>query len=201
MLAGGSTTRGGIPLSTIDASGRPTVTADATRVPSGIALLAIAALTAGAIIWRAGDLVGALTVAAGLVQCISGAWHRTEVDAVSMASGVLYIVIGGLVVTHVAESRLTLALLAAVFLTAQGVIRIVVTDDGGRSTLTVVHAVVALGLGLITATWALLQVIVSVMLEVVTWRVWPLPSLRGIGLFIVLDMVLCSVSLMQRRHL
>lgn len=188
-------------MSTIGASERTTVTADATRTVSGLVLLAIAALTVGAIIWRAAELVGALTVAAGLVQCIPAAWRRTQADAVSMASGLLYVVIGGLVVTHAAESRLTLALLAAIFLTAQGVIRIVVADDGGRSTLTVVHAVVALGLGFITATWALLQVIVSVMLEVVTWRVWPLPSLRGIGLFIVLDVVLCGVSLMHRRHL
>jgi len=190
-------------LSTIDASGRPTVTADATRVPSGIALLAIAAFTAGAIIWRAGDLVGALTVAAGLVQCISAAWRRAQIDAVSLASGVLYIVIGGLVVTHMAESRLTLALLAAFFLTAQGVIRIVMTDDGSRSTLSVVHAVIALALGFLTATWALLHVIVSVMLEVVTWRVWPLPSLRGIGFFIVADMILCGAFLimMHRRPL
>jgi uncharacterized membrane protein HdeD (DUF308 family) len=165
----------------------------------GILVLVIAALAAGAVMRRSIDLVGALTVAAGVIQLVH-AWRRGRVDPTGMTSGILYVVLGGVLATDMAQTRLALALLAALFLTVQGIIRIVATRKGDGSHLTVLHAVVALTFAFLTAGWALLHVIVTLLLDVLTWRVWPLPSVRGIGVFIVVDMVLCGISLLASRR-
>jgi hypothetical protein len=117
-----------------------------------------------------------------------------------VASGFVYVTIGAVAVTHTAENRLALALLAALFLAAQGIIRLVSMTQVGRSALTLAHTITALALAFITVLWALQHLVVSVILEVLTWRAWPPPSLRGIGLFIVIDMLFCAASLLLPRR-
>jgi uncharacterized membrane protein HdeD (DUF308 family) len=168
-------------------------------VASGILLLLVAALTVGAIVWRSAVLVGALALVAGAVQFLHGARRQQRIESVHVASGLVYVLVGVVVVTHTAENRLALALLATLFLAAQGIIRLVLPGEGS-SRLVVIHAVVALVLALITGLWALQQGVIGVVLGVLTWRDWPPPDLRGVGLFIVVDMLFCAACLIATRR-
>jgi uncharacterized membrane protein HdeD (DUF308 family) len=168
-------------------------------VASGGLLLVVAALTVAAIVWRSAGLVGALALVAGAVQFVHGARRQQQIEAIHVASGLLYVIVGVVVVTQTAENRLALALLATLFLAAQGIIRLMLPGEGS-SKLTFVHAVVALVLAVVTALWALQQSVLGVVLEVLTWREWPPPDLRGVGLFIVIDMVFCAASLIASRR-
>lgn len=167
---------------------------------SGILLLLVAVLTAGAVTYRSAVLVAAFTLVAGAIQFVHGAHRREEVDPVSVASGAVYVIVGAVVVTHTAENRLALALLASLFLAAQGIVRMVPIAQGSGSSPMLLHTVVSLGLAFITAVWALQHLVVSIMLGALTWKIWPLPDLRGVGLFIVIDMLLCGAELIVSRR-
>ncbi len=100
---------------------------------------------------------------------------------IEMLSGLLYVVVGLMVVSSPAESALALTLVIAMFLMIGGTFRIITS---------------------LTAhfhhwMWMLLSGVVSLLLGLMIWRQWPLSGLWVIGLFIGIDMIFYGWSLIM----
>jgi len=117
---------------------------------------------------------GFLLLAAGITQIVSSFWTgRWSGMLLHLLIGVLYTVVGFVVIDAPAESAAALTLVIAVFLIVGGILRIVAAltqrfHDWG---------------------WVLLNGAVSLFLGMLIYRQWPLSGLWVIGLFVGIDMI------------
>ena len=96
-------------------------------------------------------------------------------------AGILYAVVGVMVVGNPAESAVGLTLLIAMFLMIGGIFRIIT----------------ALSVRFHHWVWVLVNGMISLLLGLMIWRQWPLSGLWVIGLFIGIDMIFYGWSLIM----
>jgi uncharacterized membrane protein HdeD (DUF308 family) len=100
---------------------------------------------------------------------------------IELFAGLLYVLVGMLIVGNPAESAVALTLVIALFLLIGGVFRIVT----------------ALVVRFQHWLWMLLNGVISLLLGVMIWSQWPVSGLWVIGLFIGIDMISYGWSLVM----
>jgi uncharacterized membrane protein HdeD (DUF308 family) len=98
-----------------------------------------------------------------------------------LATGILYVVAGLMMVGNPLAAALTLTLLIAMFLLIQGLFRIIVALSGHLE-----HW-----------GWVMLNGIITAGLGILIWRQWPSSGLWVIGLFVGIEMILYGWSLVM----
>jgi uncharacterized membrane protein HdeD (DUF308 family) len=125
---------------------------------------------------------GWLLIVAGVMQAIHAFWHKRWAGFfLDLLTGILYVVVGWMMVTNPQGSALLLTLIIAMFLIFEGVFRIVAA---------------------LTARyphwgWVLFNGIISIVLGVMIWWQWPYSGLWVIGLFVGIEMLLNGWSLVM----
>ncbi len=126
--------------------------------------------------------VGWLMIVGGFFEAIQAftckAWSGFFID---LLTGILYVVVGFMIVGNPAATAVTLTLLIAMFLIFSGVFRI-------ATSITVRYA---------HWGWVLLHGVVDVILGISIWQQWPYSGLWVIGLFIGIDMIFNGWSLVM----
>ena len=126
--------------------------------------------------------VGWFLIAAGVLEAVHAfsckRWGGFFVD---LLTGVLYVVVGFMVVANPAATAVTLSLLIAMFLTFGGLFRVVI----------------ALIVRFPNWGWMMLHGLVNLLLGIAIWRQWPLSGMWVIGLFVGIDMLLNGWSLVM----
>jgi uncharacterized membrane protein HdeD (DUF308 family) len=127
-------------------------------------------------------LTGWLMIGGGIFQAIHAfsckQWNGFFLD---LLAGILYVVVGFLIVANPGATAVTLTLLISMFLIFGGIFRIVASIAGRFPNW----------------IWVLLHGAISLMLGIAIWRQWPLSGLWVIGLFAGIDMVLNGFSLIM----
>jgi uncharacterized membrane protein HdeD (DUF308 family) len=100
---------------------------------------------------------------------------------IDLLTGILYVVVGFMIVANPGAAAITLTLLIALFLIFTGIFRIVV----------------ALMTRFPHWGWLALHGLVNLLLGIAIWRQWPLSGLWVIGLFVGIDMVFNGWSLVM----
>ncbi len=126
---------------------------------------------------------GWLMVFAGATQTVHAFWKERGwggffIDALM---GILYLVVGFMVVSNPMATAVTLTLLIAMFLMFEGLFRIFT----------------AISIRYPNWGWLLLSGVVSLVLGLMIWRQWPLSGLWVIGLFVGIQMILNGWSLVM----
>ncbi len=96
-------------------------------------------------------------------------------------AGILYAIVGLMMLSNPAEGAVALTLLIAVFLMIGGIFRILTA-----LTARFHHWI-----------WVLLNGVISLLLGIMIWRQWPVSGLWVIGLFIGIDMIFYGWSLIM----
>lgn len=126
--------------------------------------------------------IGSLMIIAGIAQVVHAfyckKWSGFFVD---LAAGILYAVVGFLMVANPGASAVSLTLLIAMFLMFGGVMRIVVAAVDRFP-----------GWG-----WHLFHGVVNVLLAFAIWNNWPSSGLWVIGMFVGIDMLINGLSLLM----
>src|SRR5215813_14560716 len=125
-------------------------------------------------------LFGWILIIGGVMEVMHAFWHKRWAGFfLDLLTGVLYVVVGWMMVNNPQESALLLTLLIAMFLVFEGVLRIVAA------------------LAVRYPHWGsvLLDGVVSLLLGVLIWRRWPVSALWVIGLFVGIEMLLNGWSL------
>lgn len=124
--------------------------------------------------------IGWLLVIGGVAQIVHGFWRREWGGFfLDLAFGVLYFVVGFLMVANPLQSALTLTLLTAAFLFAGGMFR----------------SVMAVAVRYPNWGWMLLSGLVSLVLGVMIWQSWPASALWVIGLYVGIEMLFNGITL------
>lgn len=119
-------------------------------------------------------LFGFLMLAAGVTEIVSSFWAgRWSGTLVHLLIGVLYTVVGLIVIDHPANAAIQLTLIIAIFLIFGGIFRIVFALSE-RFT----------GWG-----WVLLNGAVTLLLGMLVYKQWPASGLWVIGLFVGIEMI------------
>jgi len=125
---------------------------------------------------------GWLMIIGGVLQAIHAfgcrQWGGFFID---LLAGILYLVVGFLIVANPGVSAVALTLLIAMFLFLGGIFRIVV----------------ALSVRFHNQLWLVLHGIINVALGILIWQQWPLSGLWVIGLFVGIDMLFNGWSLIM----
>lgn len=127
-------------------------------------------------------LLGGLLIVVGVLQGLhafaSRGWGGSFLD---LLSGLLYAVIGFLIIGNPGATAEALTLLIAMFLIFGGIFRIVV----------------ALMIRFHNAVWLLLHGAINLVLGILIWKQWPLSGHLVIGLFLGIDMIFNGWSLVM----
>lgn len=146
-----------------------------------LALLGVFALGSATAATRASVMIlGWALVIGGALQTAHAVWrHGWRGSLLDLASGVLFLVVGVMAVTHPLQSTVALALVLAVFLVVHGGIRILaaLTHRFPHRFWVLTHGVITLALGL----WL--------------WATWPESGLWMLGVFVGVDLLLEGVTL------
>ena len=141
----------------------------------GLVLLgAIAATSAPFVSIAAVSLFGFIMVVGGIAQVVSAFWAgKWSGFILQILFGILYVIVGYILVDTPVKAATDLTLLMALFLIVGGIVRIVVSmaerfPDWG---------------------WSLLNGIVTLLLGLMIYRQLPLSGLLVIGLFIGIEMI------------
>lgn len=127
-------------------------------------------------------LIGWVLMIGGVLEIVHGVADRQwRGFFVGLLGGVLYVVIGFMVVANPAATLLTVTLLVAMFLIISGIFRTV---------MALVERFPHWG-------WMLLNGIISLLLGISIWRQWPLSGLWVVGLFVGIEMLLNGWSLIM----
>jgi uncharacterized membrane protein HdeD (DUF308 family) len=119
-------------------------------------------------------LFGLLLVAGGAAQIVSSFWAGKWTGfLLSVLAGILYVVVGGMMVARPLQAGLALTLLIGSFFLVGGMFRIVA----------------ALSLRMHHYGWALLNGVVTALLGLMVLAEWPNSGLFVIGLFIGIEML------------
>jgi uncharacterized membrane protein HdeD (DUF308 family) len=126
--------------------------------------------------------VGWLMIIGGVVECVQAfscsKWSGFFID---LLTGILYAVVGFLIISNPAQTGVALTLMIAMFLIFSGVFRIAV------SIVTRFH----------NWGWVALHGVVDLLLGLAIWRQWPVSGLWVIGMFVGIDMILNGWSLVM----
>lgn len=126
--------------------------------------------------------VGWLMIGGGLLQAFHAftckAWSGFFID---LLTGILYAVVGFMIVANPDATAIALTLLISMFLIFGGIFRIVV----------------AVAVRFQNWVWLLLHGVVNLLLGIAIWRQWPLSGLWVIGLFVGIDMLFNGWSLVM----
>ncbi len=151
----------------------------------GIVLVLLGIIALGSIPFMTAAYVlylGFLLIASGVVSGIQAFGTRQSGGFfLALLAGILDVVVGFLMVTHVGETTVIMTLLLAVFFFVGGLFRIVVS------------------VALRFPEWgiSLLAGVVSLLLGVSIWRQWPLDSFWVIGLFLGIELLFRGWSLVM----
>lgn len=117
---------------------------------------------------------GVLAMVGGAAEIVGGFWARQWGGLVlKLLAGVLYIVVGMLMLAHPIGAAAGLTLMIAAALMISGLLRIIVA---------VMHRFSGW-------PWVLLNGVITLVLGVMIWRQWPESALWVIGLFLGIDLV------------
>jgi uncharacterized membrane protein HdeD (DUF308 family) len=152
----------------------------------GIALLVLGAIALGASVAMtivSMVLLGWLLIIGGILEGVHAFWRERAWGGffIDLLIGILYVVVGFMVLANPGEAALALTLLIALFLMFSGLFRIVV----------------ALLLRFPHWGWLILHGAVNLVLGIAIWRQWPLSGLWVIGLFVGIDMLFNGWSLVM----
>lgn len=144
--------------------------------------IALVALGTAAISWAclatitiaATWLFGVVLLAGGIAEIVHAVTARGSSTLVHLLIGVLYSVVGFIVISDPGDSALVLTRIISIFLIVGGLFRIV-------SALS--HRFAGWG-------WVLLNGVVTLALGVLIYREWPASGLWFIGLYLGIDMIL-----------
>jgi uncharacterized membrane protein HdeD (DUF308 family) len=118
--------------------------------------------------------IGWLMIIGGIIESLHAfsckRWGGFFID---LLTGVLYVVVGFMIVANPGSSALALTLLIAMFLIFEGIFRIAIAA-------TVRYP---------NWAWLLLHGVVNLFLGLAIWRQWPYSGLWVIGLFVGIDMI------------
>jgi uncharacterized membrane protein HdeD (DUF308 family) len=127
-------------------------------------------------------LFGWLLLVGGVLSAVHAFWQKQWSGFfVDLAMGILYVVVGFMVVGNPLAAAETLTLLIALFLFMGGIFRIVAALAGKFQ----------------NSFWVLLNGIVTLVLGIMIWRQWPLSGLWVIGLFIGIELIFYGWSLLM----
>lgn len=119
-------------------------------------------------------LLGSLLLAGGILQIIYSFWaRRWSGFFLTLLAGILYVVVGGLLVTKPVQGALGITLLLAAFYVVSGIFRMIGAammrfDNWG---------------------WVFFSGIISFVLGLLIWADWPISGLWILGLFIGIDLL------------
>jgi len=152
----------------------------------GIALVVLGVIALGASVATtivSVLLFGWLLVIGGILEAVHAFWRERGWGGffIDLLTGILYVVVGFMMVANPVETAVALTLLVALFLIFSGVFRIVV----------------ALILRLPHWGWLLLHGIVDLLLGIAIWSRWPWDGLWVIGLFFAIDLIFNGWSLVM----
>ncbi len=126
--------------------------------------------------------LGWLMIVGGVLQALHAfsckSWSGFFID---LLMGILYAVVGFMLVANPGSSAVALTLLIAMFLIFGGIFRIV-------ASLAVRYA---------NWGWLLLNGVIALILGILIWRQWPVSGLWVIGLFVGIDMLFNGWSLVM----
>jgi uncharacterized membrane protein HdeD (DUF308 family) len=127
-------------------------------------------------------IFGWLLLIGGALSAVHAFWRKGwRGFFLDLATGVLYVVVGFLMVAEPLAAAASLTLLIAMFLLMGGIFRIIVALSGHLE-----HW-----------GWVLLNGVVTAGLGIMIWRQWPLSGLWVIGLFVGIEMILYGWSLVM----
>ena len=151
----------------------------------GIVLIVLGTIALGSALYMtiaSVFFIGWLLIIGGVMEAVHAFWRKRWAGFfLDLLTGVLYVVVGWMMVTNPKESALLLTLIIAMFLVFEGVFRIVAA---------------------LTARyphwgWVLFNGVISLLLGVMIWRQWPYSGLWVIGLFVGIEMLLNGWSLVM----
>jgi uncharacterized membrane protein HdeD (DUF308 family) len=118
---------------------------------------------------------GWLMIAGGVMTCIHAFWKERGWGGffIDLLTGILYVVVGFMIVANPGATAVALTLLIAMFLIFGGIFRI-------ATSLAVRYP---------NWGWVLLHGAVNLLLGILIWRQWPVSGLWVIGLFIGIEML------------
>jgi uncharacterized membrane protein HdeD (DUF308 family) len=118
--------------------------------------------------------LGWLMIFAGVVEAVHAFWKKEWGGLfLNLLVGVLYIVVGFMVLANPTASAMTLTLIMAIFFILDGIFRIII----------------AVTMHYPRWGWMLLNGIVTLTLGIIIWQQWQQLGLRIIGLFIGIDLI------------
>jgi uncharacterized membrane protein HdeD (DUF308 family) len=127
-------------------------------------------------------LFGWLLLIGGLLSVGHAFWQKHWSGFfIDLAMGILYAVVGFMVVGNPIATAETLTLLIALYLFMGGIFRIVAALTGKVQ----------------NSFWVLLNGVVTLALGIMIWEQWPLSGLWVIGLFIGIDLIFYGWSLLM----
>jgi uncharacterized membrane protein HdeD (DUF308 family) len=152
----------------------------------GIVLVILGAIALGASVAMtivSMVLLGWLLIIGGVLEGVHAFWRERAWGGffIDLLTGILYVVVGFMILANPAETALALTLLIALFLMFSGLFRIVV----------------ALILRFPHWGWLILHGAVNLVLGIAIWRQWPLSGLWVIGLFVGIEMLFNGWSLVM----
>ncbi len=125
---------------------------------------------------------GWLLIIGGVIQAANFLWRKKwKGFYIDLVSALLYVVIGGMLISNPLRGAEVLTLFIAVFLTVGGIFRIAA----------------CLASQVEHKGWLLIHGIVTLLLGVAIWVQWPLSGLWVIGLFVGIDMLFGGWSLIM----
>ena len=127
--------------------------------------------------------IGWLMIFAGAAQALHAFWKERGWGGffVDLLMGILYIVVGFMILANPQATAVTLTLLIGMFLIFDGLFRIVG----------------AISVRLPNWGWILLNGVISLLLGIMIWRQWPLSGIWVIGLFVGIQMIFNGWSLVM----
>jgi uncharacterized membrane protein HdeD (DUF308 family) len=119
--------------------------------------------------------LGWLLMVAGAFEVTHAFWRERGWGGffVDLLSGVLYVVVGFMMVANPGASAVALTLLISMYLMFHGLFRIVA----------------AISVRLPNWVWMLLHGVASLVMGILIWRQWPLSGVWVIGLFVGIEMI------------
>ena len=128
------------------------------------------------------EVFGWLLIVGGAFEAVHAFWRKEWGGFfLDLLAGILYLVVGFMLVANPAASAVTLTLLIAMFLIVSGIFR-VVSCVGARPP----HW-----------GWLLLSGALNLLLDALIWQQWPVSGLWVIGLFVGIEMLLNGWSLVM----
>jgi uncharacterized membrane protein HdeD (DUF308 family) len=125
-------------------------------------------------------LLGGVLIVGGLVQIVHAfSAARWGGVVLSLLAGVLYTVVGALLLTRPVEGAVVITLLLAAFLLVAGLFRILAAGV----------------LELPNSGWVLASGVISLLLGIGIWAQWPVSGLWVIGAYVGIEMIAYGVSL------